>query len=165
VLLDECIKTQASSLRNKLLSQPQFSFGGFEQASSQLLAQFDQEAPRLVAKAKTELELSAAAANRSASKGGSNITIHGPVGLIQTGDGSQASVHQHIDAGVKNQLAPALNFKLYFVLNGETARRAEQSHGRSRHPARPRAGGNSRDEQKDSPIDWRGSLLWLHPDA
>lgn len=61
---------------------------------------------------KTELELAAAAANRSTSKTGPNITIHGAVGLVQTGDGSQATVHQHIDASLKQQVVSALDFCL-----------------------------------------------------
>jgi hypothetical protein len=110
-LLEESIKAQSTSLEHTLLSKPGYASGGFSGVSGQLLADFNGEAPRLIDKLRTELELTAAA-NRATSKTGPNITINGPVGLVQTGDGNQATVHQHIDAGVKQQVVSALDMCL-----------------------------------------------------
>jgi hypothetical protein len=110
-LIEKSIMEQSTSLEHKLLKRPGYASGGLNGASGKLLADFNGEAPRLIDKLKTELEL-AAAANRSVSKTGPNITINGPVGLVQTGDGSHATVHQHIDAGVKQQVVSALDICL-----------------------------------------------------
>jgi hypothetical protein len=40
------------------------------------------------------------------------LNFHGPVGLVQTGHGSQATVYQQIDAGVRNEIASTLQLFL-----------------------------------------------------
>jgi hypothetical protein len=53
-----------------------------------------------------------------------NFTFNGAVGLVQTGDGSTASVHQHVDAGVKVEIAAALR-TLIELLDKPEMRRSE----------------------------------------
>ena len=38
-----------------------------------------------------------------------SFVFHGPFGLVQSGDGSQATVHQHVDAGIRTEIASTLH--------------------------------------------------------
>jgi hypothetical protein len=107
-LLRETIERQVQVVLIRLLQKPPFSIPGLEQAKQQLQAQFAQEGPRLIGRLTTELKLTAAATQRTPTQSAPTLTFHGPVGLVQTGDGSQATVHQHIDPGTKNQIVSAL---------------------------------------------------------
>lgn len=68
----------------------------------------DQETRRMTG----EIELIAAASRQvdanSSDKHGSNFVINAPVGVIQSGPGSFAVAHQHIDAGARDALERAL---------------------------------------------------------
>ena len=80
-------------------------------ARQELQAQYDQEGPRLIRRLTTELQLAAAAASTTAAAGPdapAPLIFQGPVALVQTGDGSRATVHQHIDAGMKTEIATAI---------------------------------------------------------
>jgi hypothetical protein len=57
----------------------------------------------------TELEIAAAASQNLQAGNGITFNVNGPVGLIQTGDGSQGTVSQHIDEGLKNEITSALS--------------------------------------------------------
>lgn len=107
-LLREAIQREAQTVRRRLFGHPVFTMPGFEQVMRQLQAEYDQEGPRLIARLSTELKLAAAASQSPPSPSGPNFTFHGPVALVQTGDGNQGTVHQHIDAGVRNEIASAL---------------------------------------------------------
>ena len=107
-LLREAIHTQAQLVRSRLFGNPVFATRGVEQARQQLQTQYDQEGPRLIARLGTELKLAAAASQASPSRSTPTFTFNGPVGLVQTGDGSRATVHQHVDAEVKNEIVSAL---------------------------------------------------------
>jgi hypothetical protein len=120
-LLRDTIQTQANDVGVRLFQNPVFSFGGFEQARRHIQAQYDQEGPRLIDRLSTELKLAAAASQGSSSQGAPSLTFHGPVGLVQTGDGSQATVHQHINANVKNEIASALQLFLEQLNKSESS--------------------------------------------
>lgn len=107
-LLCTAIERQAQELMIKLFQRPPFHVRGLEQAKQLLETQFGQEGPRLIGRLTTELQLAAAASQISPSKSTPSLNFHGPVGLVQTGDGSQATVHQHVDNSVKNQIVTAL---------------------------------------------------------
>jgi hypothetical protein len=111
-LLRDAIQTQASDVGVQLFQKPVFSFGDLDQARRQFQAKYDQEGPRLIDRLSTELKLAAAASQGSSSQGAPSLTFHGPVGLVQTGDGSQATVHQHVNANVKHEIASALQLFL-----------------------------------------------------
>jgi len=66
----------------------------------------------LIDRLSTELKLAAAASKGSSSNVASSFTFNGPVGLIQMGDGSQATVQQHVNANVRNDIVSALQFVL-----------------------------------------------------
>lgn len=109
-LLRDAIQTEAQMVRGRLFGNPIFHIQGLEPARQQIQAQYDQEGPRLIARLSNELKLAAAASASPAapSQGAPSFTFHGPVGLVQTGNGSQAMVHQHIDVGLRNEVALAL---------------------------------------------------------
>jgi hypothetical protein len=108
-LLRDAIQTEAQMVRGRLFGNPIFHVQGLERARQQIQAQYDQEGPRLIAWLSNELKLAAAAsAPPTTSQGAPSFAFHGPVGVIQTGSGSQATVHQHIDAGLRNEIASAL---------------------------------------------------------
>jgi hypothetical protein len=107
-LLREAIEREFQVIATRLYQKPFFRMPGFEQPKQQLQAQFAQEGPRLIGRLTTELKIAAAASQSTKPQNASNLTFHGPVGLVQTGDGSQATVHQHIDLGTKNQIASVL---------------------------------------------------------
>jgi hypothetical protein len=113
-LLRDAIQTQAQMVRGRLFGNPLFATqGALASARQQLQEQYDQEGPRLIGRLTTELKLAAAASAPAASSGGvPSFVFHGPVGLVQTGDGSQATVHQHIDAGIKTEIASAMHVLL-----------------------------------------------------
>jgi len=111
-LLRDAIQTEARNVGARLFQYPGFASASFEHAKRQLQAQYDQEGPRLIDRLSTELKLAAAASQGSPSQGAPSFTFHGPVGLVQTGDGSQATVHQHVDANVRNQTVSALQLVL-----------------------------------------------------
>jgi hypothetical protein len=111
-LLHDAIETQAQMVRGCLFGNAIFTrrTQALGPARQQLQAQYDQEGPRLIRRLTTELKLAAAASAPATSSGNApNFVFHGPVGLVQTGDGSQATVHQHIDAGIKADIAAALH--------------------------------------------------------
>ena len=69
----------------------------------------------MITRLTTELKLSAAASTPQEPQSPGNstsLTFHGPVGVVQTGQGSTATVHQNIDAGVKNDISVALQLLL-----------------------------------------------------
>ncbi len=111
-LLRDAIQMQASNVGSRLFQNPVFFPGSFEQAKRQLEAQYAQVGPRLIGRLSTELKLAAAASQGSSSQGTPSFTFNGPVGLVQTGDGSQATVHQHVNANVRNEIASALHLFL-----------------------------------------------------
>jgi hypothetical protein len=110
-LLRDAIQTQAQMVRGRLFGNPVFTTQGLGPAArQQLQAQYDQEGPRLIGRLTTELKLAAAASAPATPSGsGPSFVFHGPVGLVQSGDGSQATVHQHVDAGIRTEIASALH--------------------------------------------------------
>jgi hypothetical protein len=112
-LLRDAIQTQAQMVRGRLFGNPVFATQGLGPTRQQLQAQYDQEGPRLIGRLTTELKLAAAASAPTRSSGdASSFIFNGPVGLVQTGDGSHATVHQHIDAGIKTEIVSALHVVL-----------------------------------------------------
>jgi hypothetical protein len=112
-LLRDAIQTQAQMVRGRLFGNPVFATQGLGPARQQLQAQYDQEGPRLIGRLTTELKLAAAASAPATSSGSApSFVFHGPVGLVQSGDGSQATVHQHVDAGIRTEIAAALHVLL-----------------------------------------------------
>jgi hypothetical protein len=109
-LLRDTIDVQSQVIRSKLFGFPVFQTNGLEGARHQLEAQYAQESPRLIKRLTTELRLAMAASKKDSNMAASstNMTFNGPVGLIQTGDGSQAAVTQHIDLGTRTQLLSVL---------------------------------------------------------
>ena len=110
-ILKDTIETEAQMVRGRLFQSAAFAWAGAETARQQLQIQFDQEGPRLITRLTTELNLAAAASapqQGMPSQGGPSLTFNGPVGLVQTGDGSQATVHQHLNSGVKSEIVAAL---------------------------------------------------------
>lgn len=111
-LLRDAIQTQAQMVRGRLFGNPVFT-QDLGPARQQLQAQYDQEGPRLIGRLTTELKLAAAASAPATSSGSApSFVFHGPVGLVQSGDGSQATVHQHVDAGIRTEIASALHVLL-----------------------------------------------------
>jgi hypothetical protein len=105
VMLRDGIEAESQVIRSRLLSFPIFAQQLLPNARQQVEIEYGQEGPRLTNRLISELQLVAAAARaRSDQIAGGNVTIHGPVGVVQTGAASQASVVQHIDAGTKTQL-------------------------------------------------------------
>ncbi|ACB97333.1 hypothetical protein [Beijerinckia indica] len=111
-LLRDTIEMQADDIGRRVYQYPVFSIRGLEQAKHQLQAQYAQEGPRLIDRLSAELKLAAAASQNSRPQGAPSFTFHGPIGLVQTGDGSQATVRQHINTDVKNQITTALQLFL-----------------------------------------------------
>jgi hypothetical protein len=111
-LLQEAIETQAQIVRGRLFGNPGFATNSLEQAKQQLMVQYNQVGPRLISRLSTELKLAAAASHGSSSQSAPSLNFHGPVGLVQTGHGSQATAHQHIDAGIRNEIASTLQLLL-----------------------------------------------------
>jgi hypothetical protein len=109
-LLRDAIQTQAQLVRGRLFGNAVFAIQNLAAARQQLQAQYDQEGPRLVGRLTTELKLVAAASATptTSSSSAPSFTFHGPVGVVQTGDGSQATVHQHVGAGIRSQISLAL---------------------------------------------------------
>lgn len=122
-LLRETVEAQAQVIQSLLFSGPVFRMPGVEKATQQLQGQFQQEGPRLVKRLSTELSiaLAASAPPDAPSSRAPTLTFNGPVALVQTGDGSQATVHQHIDASVKHQIAEALQVLLVQLDQPENA--------------------------------------------
>lgn len=112
ILLGDTIQMEADNVARRLYQSPVFALPGMDQAKHQLQVQYAQEGPRLIDRLSTELKLAASASQGSSSKNAPSFTFHGPVGLVQTGDGSQATVNQHINASVKNEITSALNLFL-----------------------------------------------------
>lgn len=111
MLLGDAIQAEAQMVRGRLFGNPLFHMHGpLELATRQIQSAYDQEGPRLITRLTVELKLAAAASSPPAasSQAAPSFTFHGPVGLVQTGDGSQAMVHQHVDAGLRNEIASAL---------------------------------------------------------
>ena len=112
-MLRDAIQTQAQMVRGRVFGNPVFNTQGLGAAKQQLQAQYDQEGPRLIGRLTTELKLAAAASTPATASGSApSFIFQGPVGLVQTGDRSQATVHQHIDAGIKTEIASALHVLL-----------------------------------------------------
>lgn len=109
-LLREAIENEAQMVRSRLFQHAVFARQELRMARQELQAQYDQERPRLIRRITTELQL-AAVASMPAVEGPdapAHLIFQGPVALVQTGDGSRATVLQHIDAGAKAQIAAAL---------------------------------------------------------
>jgi acyl dehydratase len=109
-LLGAAIETQAQMVRGRLLQNAVFARPELRMARRELEEEYDREAPRLIRRLTNELQLAAAASIPLAAgpDAPGHLVFNGPVGLVQTGDGSRATVLQHIDAGVKAQIAAAL---------------------------------------------------------
>ncbi len=118
-LLGDAISLQATAIRDRLFEQQIFVSETAEQAKRQMQAAFDQEGPRLIDRLSAELKL-AAAAQGTPSQGSPSFTFFGPVGLVQTGDGNQATVQQHLDANVRYEITSALQLFLDKLNNSET---------------------------------------------
>ena len=167
-LLRDAIQTEAQMVRGRLFGNPIFHVPGLERARQQIQAQYDQEGPRLIARLSNELKLAAAAATMLAapSQGAPSFTFLGPVGLVQTGNGSQATVHQHIDAGLRNEIASASVGKSArslaaaevlrcFQCQGSSSCSWEMGHSRKAfyaHPAKDRERGGISTEQIDTHV-------------
>jgi len=112
-MLKDGIEAEAQVVGSRLFSTAVFGQQALLNAKHQVMAQFGQEGPRLISRLTTELQLVAAAARaRTDQSPTGSVTIHGPVGVVQTGVASQASVVQHIDAGTKAQLISGLQLYL-----------------------------------------------------
>ena len=109
-LLRDTIQAQAHLMQSRLFQFGVFNTAGLGQAKQQLQAQFAQEGPRLTTRLTTELRLAAAASTAQAvpAQGSTTLNFNAPVGLVQTGNGNQATVNQHIDAGLKNEIVAVL---------------------------------------------------------
>lgn len=113
-LLRENITIQGQQVRSRLGSFPVFAQLQNRHMTQQADIELAQEPQRQINRLSIELRLAAAASRGPAMTSGSNsnVTIHGPVGVVQTGDSSQATVTQHIDAGTKTQLISGLQLYL-----------------------------------------------------
>ena len=112
-LLRDKIEAEAQMIRSHMFSLGSFntqSFGHAELARQQIQGQFDQEAPRLISRLTTELRLAAAAsiAETAPSPATPTFNFSGPVGLVQTGDGSQATVTHHLNSGTRSEIVQTL---------------------------------------------------------
>jgi hypothetical protein len=140
-LTEENLSEAAQLLRGKIEAEAQmvrshtFSLGTFNcqgqvlgPARRQVQVEFDQEAPRLIARLTTELRLAAAASNATTPpSAGPTFNFSGPVAVVQTGDGSQATVAQHLDAGTRSEIVQALQVLLEQIDGGsdEIPRRSD----------------------------------------
>jgi len=123
-LLRETIEAQGQIVRTRLFSLGAFNVqSGVNHARQQLQAELDQEAPRIIRRLTMELKLTAAASNAASEspQRGHTYNFSGPVALVQTGDGSQATVTQHLDSGSLNEVSRALNDLLEQLDREQTA--------------------------------------------
>jgi hypothetical protein len=120
-LLKDAIEGEIVVIRSFLFGQSAFASPGSQAAKRQLEIQFAQEGPRMTDRLVTEFEIAAAASKRSTEKGNLTFNVNGPVGLIQTGDNSEGTVHQHIDQGLKQEIATAVDFLLQLLDRPENA--------------------------------------------
>ena len=108
-LLQDAISNEVLLVMNNVFSRPVFNSNFAGNAKRELEAQVSQEGRRLSQRLVTELEIAAAASQNQQAGNGITFNVNGPVGLIQTGDGSQGTVSQHIDEGLKNEITSALS--------------------------------------------------------
>jgi hypothetical protein len=120
-LLKEAISNEVLLIRNIVFGRPVFNSNFAGNAKRELEAQLSQEGRRLSQRLVTELELAAAASQNQQAGNGITFNVNGTVGLIQTGDGSQGTVSQHIDEGLKNEIASALSLLISLLDRPENA--------------------------------------------
>jgi hypothetical protein len=113
VLLKDAIEIQAGMVRGRLSNNKVLSLPHVEMAKRQVLGDYNQEGPRMTRRLEIELEIAAASSRKpEITNGVSTMIFAGPVGLVQTGNGNNATVHQHIDTGVRQEISRALEMVL-----------------------------------------------------
>lgn len=108
MVLRDTINAEGQLVRSHLFARGAFHAPGMEAGRRQIEAQLGQEAPRLITRLATELKLAAAASNVPPASSDKTYNFSGPIGVVQTGDGSQATVTQHLDSGARAQIVQAL---------------------------------------------------------
>lgn len=116
-ILKEAIEAQAQIVVRRLSDLPTFKGNAsLDPARQKLSAEIAQEGPRLIERLTTELKLAAAASQpKAASKENPTFVFNGAVGIVQTGDGSRATVRQNIDTGQKAEILAALSSVLVML--------------------------------------------------
>lgn len=104
------IENQSDSVHRQLFASGAFRSSGLEGAQNQVQMDYLQVAPRLIGKISTEMKLAAAASSTVArTSNEARFTFNGPVALVQTGDGSQGSAVQYVNAEISQQIVNALD--------------------------------------------------------
>ena len=109
-LLTDSVNVQAQLVRQRLTQGWGQLATTFAPAASQLRNQYDQEAPRLITRLVVELELVAKASmpKEPAVPNAPTMNFHGTVGIVQVGNGNQATASFHIDATIKSEISDVL---------------------------------------------------------
>jgi hypothetical protein len=112
VLLKDKINTEADLIRSIAFNGPKFAQVRDKSILQPIYAQYAQEVQRLTTRLTSEIKVAAATAQSASASNGQTLNFHGPVGLVQAGNGNQATVHQHLDAGLKTEIGAALQLLL-----------------------------------------------------
>lgn len=91
MVLRDTINAEGQLVRSHLFARGVFHAPGMEAARRQIEVQLGQEGPRLITRLATELKLAAAASNVPPASSDKTYNFSGPIGVVQTGDGSQAT--------------------------------------------------------------------------
>lgn len=105
--LSEQIALHATVLRSRILALGTFRTPSFAGMKDGVEMEFNKQTERVIDRMSHELEI-AASASKPRPSGAQTFNFHGAVGVVQTGDASMASVHQHIGAEVSDQIVRVL---------------------------------------------------------
>jgi hypothetical protein len=112
ILLKDKIDAEADLIRSIAFNSPTFAQLRDKSDLQRIYAQYTQEVQRLTTRLTSEIKVAAATAQSAAASNGQTLNFHGPVGLVQAGNGNHATVHQHIDASLKTAIVAALELLL-----------------------------------------------------
>jgi hypothetical protein len=107
-ILASYIQAETSKIREHLIDAPSMR-GSMQDAAAKVLPRLEQTALQEISRVTGEMQLLAVASERTSAPSTSPITIHGPVGLVQTGAGSIGVAVQHLDQGARDAIRKALD--------------------------------------------------------
>lgn len=110
-ILSERLNNELTQLRNLVAGSAPFHSGILGANTEKVLCELTRKTTNELTRISGELDLAVAAmrnAGPGVSGGATQVTVHGPVGVLQTGAGSYGVAHQHIDQGARHALETAL---------------------------------------------------------
>jgi hypothetical protein len=114
-LLKNAIEMEGQIVRSRVFGNSLFADPQLKAATQQLQIEFGQEIPRIANRLGSEIKLRVAANKNAGSAAGPSYTFYGSVGVVQSGTGNNATVHQTVDASVKAQISSVLRTMLQQV--------------------------------------------------